>query len=194
MSSRRGGVLLAVLAIALMAAATAWAGPKEDKVPAGFVHGVLITLAEGDYALAGPQDGHDIPDVPGHYWLAADKYEVVGLHYNSGPGGAPQWWSSDAKDGRLLYMVHGVIAPWDEETAEDMASLGYVHYHELVKWDPGEPDHLTAHPYLVLWLKHIAITMFTLDGGPPVPPNVPHAVSPGIDYEFIPNYFMPYVP
>jgi hypothetical protein len=91
-------------------------------------------------------------------------------------------------------MVHGVIAPWDAETAEEMASLGYVHYHELVKWDPGEGDHLTAHPDLVLWLKHIAVARFTLDGGPPVGLNVPHAVSPGIDYDFIPNYFVPYVP
>lgn len=193
MSNRRDGVLLLVLAIALMAAATAWAAPKDDKVPSAFVHGVLITLAEGDYALAGPGDGPGgIPDIPGHHWLVADKYEVVGVHYNTGPFGAPQWWSSDAKDGRLLYMVHGIIAPWDEETAEEMAGLGYVHYHELVKWDPGEADHLMLHPYLVLWLKHIAVTRFTLDGGPH--PEFAHEVTPGIDYEFIPNGFVPYAP
>ena len=48
------------------------------------------------------------------------------------------------------------------------------------------------HPELVVWLKHIAVRHFNLDGGPH--PELAHNVSPGIDYEFIPNGMMPYAP
>jgi selenium-binding protein 1 len=113
--------------------------------------------------------------------------ELVGKHYNTGPFGAPQWWSSDAPDGELLYMVHAIIDTWSEEKAADYAARGYVHYHELVSVADG-----TLHPSKVVWLKHFARTSFTLDGGPH--PELSHAVTPGVDFEFIPNWNMPYSP
>ncbi len=99
----------------------------------------------------------------------------------------PSWWSSDAGDGELLYKVHAIIALWSSEAAESFAERGYVHYHELVRVSDGT----TKHPTKVLWLKYTARTSFTLDGGPH--PDT-YAVTPGIDYEFINNYSMPYSP
>jgi hypothetical protein len=111
----------------------------------------------------------------------------VGKHYNTGPFGAPSWWSSDAGDGKLLYIVDAIIDTWSPEKAASYASQGYVHYHELLKVSDG-----TLHPTKVLWLKHIARTSFNLDGGPH--PEVGHEVTPGLDRDFINNYFMPYTP
>lgn len=119
--------------------------------------------------------------------MLASPNQLVGKHYNTGPFGAPSWWSSDAPDGGLLYIVHAIIAPWSPEIAEKMASRGYIHYHELVKVSDG-----SLHPYLVVWLKHTARTSFTLDGGPH--PELTHPVTPGLDSEFINNYLMPYSP
>ena len=62
---------------------------------------------------------------------------------------------------------------------------GFIHYHELVSASDGTP-----YPTKVLWLGHIAVASFTLDGGPH--PELAHYVTPGIDREFIPNGFMPY--
>ncbi len=186
---RNGGLAKAALLLALtlpVLAVPAFAAPMDDRAPKGFERGIVITLDGIDYYLAGPPD---VPggarDVPGHYWAQLGHNQLQGKHYNTGPFGAPQWWSSDAGDGELLYVVHAVIAPWTEESARAFAARGYVHYHELVRTDTGE-----LHPYLVVWLRHTARTSFTLDGGPH--PEYGHAVSPGIDYEFINNWFMPY--
>ncbi len=160
----------------------------------GFVQGILVEIDGEDYYLMGPPVDQDDPegarDVPGHYWVQSGPDRLVGKHYNTGPFGTPKWWSSDADDGELLYMVHGVIDVWTEEKAEWYASRGFVHYHEWVKVDDG-----SFHPSKVVWLKHTARTFFTLDGGPGAPdPPYEHEVTPGVDYEFIPNYFVPYDP
>jgi hypothetical protein len=112
---------------------------------------------------------------------------LVAKHYNTGPFGAPQWWSSDVPDGELLYVVHAIIDTWSEEKALAYAARGYIHYHELISVEDG-----TLHPSKVAWLKHTARTTFTLDGGPH--PELSHAVTPGVDYAFIPNGMMPYTP
>lgn len=154
----------------------------------GFVHGIIVNVDGDDYYLAGAPDGPGgATDIPGHYWVIAGPGQIVGKHYNTGPFGAPQWWSSDALDGQLLYVVHGIIDMWTEEKTALYASRGYVHYHELVSITDG-----TLHPDKVLWLKHVARAHFTLDGGPH--PEFTHSVSPGIDYEFIPNGSTPYLP
>jgi selenium-binding protein 1 len=154
----------------------------------GFIRGIVVPVDGVDYYLAGAPDapGGAI-DIPGHSWVQAGPNQLVGKHYNTGPFGAPSWWSSDAPDGELLYMVHGVIDTWSEDKATRYASRGYVHYHELVAVDGG-----ALHPTNVVWLRHHARTSFTLDGGPR--PDLTHAVTPGIDFEFINNYFVPYVP
>jgi hypothetical protein len=154
----------------------------------GFVHGIVINVDGTDYYLAGPPDGENgARDIPGHHWVQAGPRQLVGKHYNTGPFGAASWWSSDAADGELLYIVHAVIDTWTMEKALSYADQGYIHYHELVAVDDGE-----LHPSKVVWLKHIARTSFTLDGGPH--PELSHGVTPGIDLEFVPNGMTPYLP
>jgi selenium-binding protein 1 len=154
----------------------------------GFVHGIVIPIDGTDYYLAGAPDGpDDAVDVPGHYWVLVGHDKLVGKHYNTGPFGASSWWSSDAPDGELLYVVQAKIDTWSEMKAEHYAARGYTHYHELIEVDGGE-----LHPTLVVWLKHTARTTFTLDGGPA--PQFSHLVTPGVDYEFIPNWATPYSP
>ena len=154
----------------------------------GFVHGIILNVDGEDYYLAGPPDGpNGERDIPGHDWVQAGKDNLVGKHYNTGPFGAPQWWSSDAPDGELLYIVHGILDTWSTEQAVQYASRGYIHYHELVKVSDG-----TLHPETVVGLKHTARTSFDFDAGPA--PQFAHEVTPGVDYEFIPNGDMPYNP
>ena len=154
----------------------------------GFTHGIVFDLDGEDYNLAGAPDGPDgATDIPGHYWNQAGPKQFIGKHYNTGPNGAPQWWSSDAPDGELLYIVHGIIDTWSDEKADMYASRGYVHYHEMLRVTDGE-----MHPAKVIWLRHTARTSFDLDGGPH--PELGHEVSPGLDPDFIPNGSMPYMP
>lgn len=153
----------------------------------GFSHGPVVSVGGEDYYLAGAPDGPGgATDIPGHFWIVG-KDRLQGKHYNTGPFGTPQWWSSDAPDGALLYQVDGVIDTWTPEKAAHYAKRGFVHYHELVKVADG---HL--HRSKVLWLRHKAHSSFTLDGGPQ--PQFAHEVTPGIDYEFIPVGMMPYDP
>ncbi len=170
--------------------AVLFVSPVLGRANRGFVHGIIIALDGTDYYLAGAPDGPDgAIDVPGHYWLMAGFRMLIGKHYNTGPFGAPKWWSSDAPDGELLYTVHGIIDTWTQEKAEKYASRGFVHYHEFVEVSDG----VTLHPTKVVWLKHTARTSFTLDGGPGAPdPPYEHEVSPGVDYEFPNNWMNPY--
>lgn len=175
------GLGLVITFIALLAASPAVTAKA-------FIHSIVIEVDGDDYYLDGAPDGpNEATDIPGHYWTQAGPRQLVGKHYNTGPFGAPQWWSSDADDGDLLYIVHGIIDTWSPEKATKYASKGYIHYHELVKVSDG-----SLHPNKVVWLRHTAVTKFTLDGGPH--PELSHLVTPGIDYEFIPNGLTPYVP
>jgi selenium-binding protein 1 len=152
----------------------------------GFVHAPVIYVDGEAYYFAGAPDGPGgATDIPGHYWVQAGPDQVVGKHYNTGPFGAPQWWSSDAPDGELLFIVHGIIDTWSEEKAASYTARGYIHYHELVSVEDG-----SLHADKVVWLKHTARTSFNLDGGPH--PELAHEVTPGLDYEFIPNGTVPY--
>lgn len=183
MSRRRVLLTLAIAAVVVSLAAAPVASAAR-----GFVHGGVVDVDGEDYYLAGAPDGPGgATDIPGHHWVQAGPRKLVGKHYNTGPFGASGWWSSDAPDGGLLYIVQGIIDTWSEAKAVGYAARGYVHYHELVKVSAG-----TLHPTKVLWLKHIARTSFNLDGGPH--PELSHEVTPGVDYEFIPNGFMPYAP
>ena len=156
----------------------------------GFVHGAIINIDGVEYYFAGAPDGAGgAIDVPGHYWVQAGPNQVVGKHYNTGPFGMPSWWSSDAPDGEYLYQVHGIIDTWSVEKAMSYKKRGYVHRHEFVSVSDGTP-----HPEKVVWLKHTARTSFTFDGVPVAmnPMLEPHAVTPGVDYEFPNNGMMPY--
>ena len=163
------------------------------------VHGITIQVDGEDYYLSGPADGpNGENDIPGHEWRLEGSNKLLGNHYNTGPNGASKWWSSDAKDGALLYRVEAVIDQWTPDKAEYYVRRGYIHYHELVRVSDG-----TLHPTKVVWLKHTVVTNFTLDGGPH--PELSHEVTDGIadydvapapkvDREFIPNGYMPYSP
>lgn len=175
---RASALLVAVALIGVALPSVAAAG--------GFARGPVISLDGEDYYWAGAPDGPGgATDVPGHSWRQAGPERLVGKHYNTGPFGAPGWWSSDAPDGELLYTVLAIIDVWTEEKAEAYAARGFVHYHELVSVEDG-----TLHPTKVGWLRHHARTTFMLDGGPR--PDLAHAVTPGVDHEFIANWFVPY--
>ncbi len=164
------------------------AGSLTSAAAAGFVHAPVIHVDGESYYLAGAPDGPGgASDIPGHTWNMAGPRQLVGKHYNTGPFGASQWWSSDAPDGALLYTVHGIIDTWSPAKAAAYDRRGYGHYHELVSVVDG-----SLHPSKVVWLRHTARMSFTLDGGPH--PELVHAVSPGLDREFIPNGAMPYNP
>jgi len=162
---------------------------KSKKANSGFIHGIEIDIDGEMYYFAGAPDGmNDAVDVPGHYWVQSGKDQFVGKHYNTGPFGMPKWWSSDAEDGALLYMVHGIIDTWSLEKAAMYKDMGYVHRHEFISIESGE-----FHPSKVVWLKHTSRTKFTLDGGPGAPnPPYEHYVTPGVDLKFPNNGFMAY--
>jgi len=150
----------------------------------GFVHGIPINYDGNTYYFAGEPVG-DGWDVPGHDWVQAGPDHLVGKHYNTGPGGAAQWWSSDAPDGELLYMVDAIIdsAVLSQEEEDFYKARGYVHRHELLD------ENGVQNPNIFAYLKHTARTSFTLDGGPGAPdPPYEHWVTPGIDYEFPNNW------
>jgi hypothetical protein len=106
---------------------------------------------------------HGERDVPGHEWIQVSDNRLYGRHLNTGPESNAKWWSSDAPDGALLFTVEGIIDTWSESKAEDYASQGFVHYHELVDKMNGKLNSTK-----VLWLKHAAVSEFAFDGGPPI--------------------------
>ena len=157
--------------------------------------GILLAATIGSVAAAGftrapvvMVDGVEYAfNIPGHTWVQTGPNGLRGKHYNTGPLflEEPQWWSSDAPDGELLFVVDAIIDTWSEEKANAYAERGYVHYHEF-RTVAG-----TLHPTKVAWLKHTARTTFTFDGGPH--PD-PYDVTPGVDYEFLPNGLTRYTP
>ncbi len=171
-NNRKIAVIVALMALLVVAVVSVSA--------AGFNRAPVYNFGGDDYI---------IKPIPGHDWTQAGPEQAVGKHYNTGPQGAPSWWATEAPDGELLYIVHGIVDDWSPEIAEQYASRGYVHYHELVSVIDG-----LEHPEKVIWLKHTARTSFNFDGGPPHAQQMfgPHEVTPGVDYEFFPNWVMPY--
>ena len=184
--SNRKTILVSLVVMVLLILTVGIAGAK------GFTHAPVIDVDGVDYYMApGAPDGLDgAPDIPGHYWVQAGPNQVVGKHFNTGPWGASKWWSSDAPNGEYLYTVHGIIDTWSLEKAASYAARGYMHYHELVT--VSDWPELTFHPTKVVWLRHTARTSFSLNGGPH--PEFYHDVTPGVDYDFIPNGFEEYDP
>ena len=186
MKLRKSALVLTLVAVLL--AVFVVPAAASNQADWGFVHGIVINVDGDDYYLDGAPDGPgDAFDIPGHEWVETwPGRQLIGRHYNTGPFGAAQWWSSDAPDGALLYTVHAVLDTWSPWKARMYARRGYVHYHELRKVDGG-----TLHPTKVVWLLHIARANFTLDGGPH--PELAHAVTRGrVDRQFIPNGATPY--
>lgn len=141
--------------------------------------------------------------MPGSYWKQLTPSTLAGLRYNIGPFGEANWWSSDAPNGQRIYSIHAIIDTWSPDKAINYARKGYVHYHMLQRVDNGQ-----FHPTLVVWFRsraHFACLYenlwsmcdpngqsFILDGGPTdLPFNLPHLVTPGIDFQFLPNWLYP---
>ena len=174
-----------VVAAILLLASQASAAPTWDKDPAAFEHGITLNIDGDELYFKGPGSEMDMDgrhDIPGHTWVQTGPYKVVGRHYNVGPYGADplEWWASGEPYGVLLYKVDGIIAPPDGELTDKYAAhllkKGYVHVHELV--------YLDGTPYTdnVVYLKHTAVRDFYFTH------MMPHDVTPGIDFEFIPNW------
>ena len=178
----------AFLATTFLLAGTAVASDRWDRE---FVHGITVHTHEGNYYFQGAADGpNGEEDIPGHEWVQIGRNKYLAKHYNTGPFGAPQWWSSDADDGELLWAMEAIIDTWTEAKAVKYYTKGYVHYHILVSAKDG-----SRHPSKVAWLKHVAVTNFTFDGVPPLPaPEFAYEVSPGVDYNIAPNWDTPYDP
>ena len=175
--------------------------------PEGYEHGIALDLGDGKGAYwhfrgAGPSgDIGSLPgaiDIPGHIWKQVGPFHVIGYHYNKGGYfDQDQFWALGSDNpgyAELLFVVDGIIAPWNETIANKMAKKGYVHYHVLVESEP--PHH--EHPELVAWLKHTAVKDFYFNGGQGVhmhPDQINHTVYKNqADYLFLPNYFEPYSP
>ncbi|MCF6325120.1 MAG: hypothetical protein L3J89_12495 [Gammaproteobacteria bacterium] len=157
-----------------------------------FVHGITIKLGHHSYYFAGAPDGKNgATDVPGHQWVRIGKHHLIGKHYNTGPFGAPDWWSSDAGDGELLYIMDAIIDKWSEIKAAHYVTKGYNHYHMLVDTETGE-----LHPNKVVWFKHVAVKSFMFDGEGPLDflGIEAYQVVPGVDYNVGPNWHIPYNP
>jgi selenium-binding protein 1 len=178
--------LVLTLAVALLAAFVVPAAAS-DQTAWGYEHGIVITVDGEDYYFEGAPDGPGgAYDIPGHDWLEVwEGRQLLGRHFNTGPAGAAQWWSSDAPDGALLFNVHAIVDTWSPLKAQWYARAGYVHYHELRKVSDG-----TLHPTKVVWLLHYAQGTFTLDGGPATGKDIP--ITPGIARNFLPNWDTPY--
>ncbi|TET46915.1 hypothetical protein E3J62_02830 [candidate division TA06 bacterium] len=178
-----GYIALGILLVIGLSGAAALAKGK------GFVHGIVVKLDGEDYYLAGPPDGpNGASDIPGHWWRMAGMNRMVGKHYNTGPFGASSWWATQEDDGILLFNVRAIIDTWSMDKAKDYSEKGYVHYHEFVRVSDG-----AQHPSKVVWLHHRPMLTFYFDGGPH--PELAHQVYQGrTDYDFIPNWNMPYSP
>lgn len=176
------------LALTLLVGVGGGVAEAQGRRDHGFERWPVITIDGEDYRWEGAPDGpNGETDVPGHSWKQINPRFLIAQHFNSGPFGAPSWWSSDAPDGALLYVAFVRIDEWTPDKAERYARRGFVHYHELVNVETGEP-----HPTKIGWFKHVALRNFTLDGGPR--PDLAHEVKRGVDREFIVNWSIPYDP
>jgi selenium-binding protein 1 len=174
-SNRKKNLLLWVAVMALIALI---AMPASASNNSGFSLGLIVEIDGEDYRWEPVPFAPTDYDIVGHYWVQAGPKKLVAKHYNTDKA-----WSDDAPEGELLYIAQVLIDEWTPEKAARYASRGYVHYHEFLRVSDGEP-----HPTKIGWFKHIAVTNFTLKRGPV------HDVTPGVDYEFIPNWTTPYAP
>jgi len=152
------------------------------------VANVVLSIGGEEYYIEGNCFNDTDQDIPGHTWRVTDSNKLEGRHYNTGDDNAAQWWASYQPDHVLIYQVKAIIDEWSPRLARYYASLGYTHYERLEKVSDG-----SFHPYKVVWLQHKAVRNFFLDGGPN-PELYAHHVSRGIDYGYMPNWFIPYKP
>ena len=185
MYSIKKTVLFIFFTAAFLSTSLAQAHPKWSNT---FVHGVVIKVGHHEYYLEGPPDGaNGEQDIPGHEWVQVSRNTIVGKHYNTGPFGAPNFWSLDAPNGALLWTMIGKIDTWSEAKAAKYYTEGFIHYHPLVSVKTG-----MRHKTKVVWLKHAAVMDFTFDGLPGA--VEPYKVKIGPDYKMAPNWNIPYDP
>jgi len=151
-----------------------------------FSRGLIVKIEGKAYQLEGVADTENgISDLPGHEWSIIDKDNYIGRHFNTGPFGLAKWWSPDADDGALLFVVRGIVDSWSLTKAYEYYTKGYARRHQLLSVDTGLP-----HPTKFMWLLHVAVDHFYYTGGPD--PVCAHQAKPGIDYQIGPNWNVPY--
>lgn len=178
-------VMFSILVTLLIITPTA-GRPSWDHNPTAFTHGSSYLVEDEIYYFKGPGSEPGVTDVPGHTWVQSGPTTFQGRHYNLGPNGAASWWAPTEANKVLLFVVEGILDVWSAEISLEMASQGFIHYHEIVDSDGEE------HPSIVLWLKHIAVSSFLFAPAPM--PGAAHYVTPGVDLHFMQNYFKPYNP
>jgi len=149
------------------------------------------------YHFAGPPDGvNGATDIPGHEWVQKETNRFLGRHLNTGPFGAPDFWSSDAGNNQILYNVEAIIDGWSEVKALEYFTKGFVQYHRLLNAETKR-----FHANKVVWLKRVAVKNFRLDGagvldfGDGIGDGIEaYDVIPGVDYKLSPNWNIPYDP
>ncbi len=171
---------------ALLLVSPALAAPTWDRNPKSFLHGIALDIDGMTLYFKGPGSVEGAIDVPGHTWVRTGPYRVKGRHYNVGPWFLPvgtPWWATGEEYGVLLFVVDGIIDVPPGELPEGregwLKAHGYVHIHELVFANGIEYEDL------VVYLKHTAVRSFFFDGGPMMPN---YDVTPGVDYNFMPNW------
>lgn len=127
--------------------------------------------------------------IPGHEWVRVGPNKWLGTHVNTGPLGAPQWWTSNAEDGALLWVVQLFVQDWNKVSAIQNYIRGFVSYQPLVSVEDG-----TFHPTTVAWFKHVAVRDFVFDGGILTGSGTAIPVTEGVDYRFLPNWNTPFDP
>lgn len=155
-----------------------------------FIHGITFKVDNQYYNFSGSPDGSNgEQDLPGHHWIQTDKKSFVGLHYNTGPFGAPKWWSSDTENAALLWVLEAKVDIWTQANAVKYFSRGFASYVPIINVVTG-----IAHPRKVAWLKHVSIRNFTFDGSEPLAfsGKIPHTVLKGIDFEIDLNWNIQY--
>jgi len=174
--------------LTLLMASPVLAAPYWDNNPKAFVHGIALDIDGMTLYFKGPGSVEGAIDVPGHTWVQTGFDRVKGRHYNVGPWMAPAGtprWATQEPYGVLLFVVDGIIDVPPDDLSYDreqwLKDHGYVHFHELVDSDSVESEDY------VVYLKHTAVRSFYFDGGP-MAPGSNHDVTPGIDYNFMPNW------
>lgn len=187
-------MILHKILLLILPMAVAFGVNAHEKPPKEFVHGIEIKLHNQTFYFAGTPVGENgATDIPGHQWIRVGKHRLIGRHYNTGPAGSgiPNFWSSDADDGSLLYIMDAVIDRWTEKKSLQYYMKGFIHYHMLINAETGLP-----HPTRVVWFKHVAVQDFTFDGAGPLALSgiEAYTVTPGVDYRIAPNWDTPYNP
>lgn len=153
----------------------------------GFFNRLLNYVYVQNYYLAATPDWPDcVTDIDEQYWLPAGECRPAKGNYNKTALAASSWYSLDSEEDEILLLVVE-IKQESKDGPDACAPEGYVHDHDIVLVPEG-----AMHPTTVLSLNPIECTGFIVEGG--LYRKFQHKVTPGVDYRFIPKFFVTYKP